>query len=45
MNMLVIGGAGYIGSHLTYELCDQNYDVIVLDDLSVFIPPNSLKSQ
>ena len=34
MNILVIGGAGYIGSHITYELCDQGYNVIVLDNLS-----------
>ena len=34
MKILVIGGAGYIGSHLTYELCDNGYDVVVLDDLS-----------
>ena len=34
MNVLVIGGAGYIGSHVVYELCDQGYNVTVLDDLS-----------
>ena len=34
MNILVIGGAGYIGSHVTHELCDQGYKVAVLDDLS-----------
>ena len=34
MKILVIGGAGYIGSHVTYELCDRGYDVTVLDDLS-----------
>ena len=34
MNILVIGGAGYIGSHVTYELCDQGYKVTVLDNLS-----------
>ena len=34
MNVLIIGGAGYIGSHVTYELCDQGYNVTVLDDLS-----------
>ena len=34
MNILVIGGAGYIGSHITYELCDQGYNVTVLDNLS-----------
>ena len=34
MNILVIGGAGYIGSHVTYELCDQGYNVTILDNLS-----------
>ena len=34
MNILVIGGAGYIGSHVTYKLCDQGYNVTVLDNLS-----------
>tara|TARA_Y100001970_G_scaffold204907_1_gene249490 strand:+ start:974 stop:1924 length:951 start_codon:yes stop_codon:yes gene_type:complete len=34
MKVLVIGGAGYIGSHVTYELCDQGYNVAVLDNLS-----------
>tara|TARA_B100000609_G_C17218887_1_gene438523 strand:- start:2289 stop:3239 length:951 start_codon:yes stop_codon:yes gene_type:complete len=34
VKILVIGGAGYIGSHVTYELCDNGYDVIVLDNLS-----------
>ena len=33
MRVLVIGGAGYIGSHVTYELCDQGY-ITVLDNLS-----------
>lgn len=34
MKILVIGGAGYVGSHVTYELCDNGYDVVVVDDLS-----------
>ena len=34
MNILIVGGAGYIGSHVTHELCDQGYNVTVLDDLS-----------
>ena len=34
MKVLVIGGAGYIGSHVTYELCDQGHNVTVLDNLS-----------
>ena len=32
--ILVIGGAGYIGSHIVYDLIDSNYSVTILDDLS-----------
>lgn len=28
------GGAGYIGSHVVKALCEQGYDVVILDDLS-----------
>ena len=35
MKILVTGGAGYIGSHIVLELCDEGYGVIVLDDLSL----------
>ena len=31
---LVIGGAGYIGSHIVLQLCEKNHDVVVFDDLS-----------
>ena len=34
MKILVTGGAGYIGSHIVLSLCDNGYEVIVLDDLS-----------
>ena len=34
MKVLVTGGAGFIGSHLTKELVKRGYDVIVLDNLS-----------
>lgn len=34
MNVLVTGGAGYIGSHATKMLIDQGYRVIVIDNLS-----------
>ena len=34
MNILVIGGAGYIGSHVVRELVDQHYNVTVFDNLS-----------
>jgi UDP-glucose 4-epimerase len=33
--ILITGGAGYIGSVLTSFLLDKNYQVVVLDDLSV----------
>ena len=32
--ILVTGGAGYIGSHTAHDLLRNNYDVLVLDDLS-----------
>ncbi len=34
MKILVSGGAGFIGSHLTHCLLDEGHEVIVLDDLS-----------
>lgn len=33
-NILVVGGAGYIGSHMVKMLAKNNYNPIVLDDLS-----------
>ncbi|MDR2553700.1 MAG: UDP-glucose 4-epimerase GalE [Treponema sp.] len=34
MNILIIGGAGYIGSHVTRELLDRNHRAVVFDNLS-----------
>ena len=34
MNVLVIGGAGYIGSHVVLELCENGHEVTVFDNLS-----------
>src|ERR1700744_6024423 len=34
MTVLVTGGAGYIGSHMVYELADVGEPTVVLDDLS-----------
>jgi UDP-glucose 4-epimerase len=34
MKILVIGGAGYIGSHIVDALCDSGHDVTVFDNLS-----------
>ncbi|MFJ7936109.1 UDP-glucose 4-epimerase GalE [Sporosarcina sp. NPDC096371] len=33
MSVLVLGGAGYIGSHAVYQLIDQQTDVVVIDNL------------
>jgi len=33
MKILVTGGAGYIGSHTCVELLNNNYDVVVVDNL------------
>lgn len=42
MRVLVIGGAGYIGSHMVRALLEEKHDVIVFDNLSTgyreFIP-------
>ncbi|SHK60731.1 UDP-glucose 4-epimerase GalE [Epilithonimonas mollis] len=34
MSILVTGGLGYIGSHTVVELINNNFDVIIVDDLS-----------
>ena len=34
-NILIIGGAGYIGSHVVLEFCNQGENVYVFDDLSL----------
>ncbi|MFR6534082.1 MAG: UDP-glucose 4-epimerase GalE, partial [Staphylococcus simulans] len=33
MSVLVLGGAGYIGSHAAHQLIDAGYDVAVVDNL------------
>ncbi|MBF7050811.1 NAD-dependent epimerase/dehydratase family protein [Streptococcus sp. HF-2466] len=32
--ILIIGGAGYIGSYIVVELLKSGYDVVVVDDFS-----------
>ena len=34
MKVLVVGGAGYIGSHMVRELLEKGYDPLVFDNLS-----------
>src|SRR5699024_5718835 len=33
MRVLVLGGAGYIGSHAVYQLIDEQHEAIVVDNL------------
>lgn len=33
MSILVLGGAGYIGSHAVYRLIEKGYEVVVIDNL------------
>ena len=40
MRILVVGGAGYIGSHTVYELIDANHEVIIFDNLSTGFKDN-----
>ncbi len=37
--VLITGGAGFIGSHLTKKLLDKNYRVISIDNLSSYYNP------
>ena len=34
MNILIVGGAGYIGSHVALEALDNGHSITVFDDLS-----------
>ena len=34
MKILVTGGTGYIGSHTAIELLNNDYEVVIIDNLS-----------
>ena len=34
MKLLILGGAGYIGSHMTKYAQEKGHEVVVLDDFS-----------
>ena len=40
LNILVTGGAGYIGSHCVKELCNAGHQVVVLDNFSLGLYEN-----
>jgi len=40
MNILVIGGAGYIGSHTVYEFIENGHDVTIFDNLLTGVEEN-----
>ena len=43
MNVLIIGGAGYIGSHVTREFLDRGGSCVVYDNLSSGLRENLFK--
>ena len=43
MKVLVIGGAGYIGSHVVKELMAQGHEITVFDNLSSGLLQNLFK--
>ena len=38
--ILVTGGAGYIGSHVVKQLCDEGYEVVIIDNFSLGLREN-----
>lgn len=40
MKVLISGGAGFIGSHVTEELLDHGYEVVIIDNLTTGLSGN-----
>ena len=45
MSILITGGAGFIGSHLTKRLLDRGEDLIIVDDLNDYYAPKLKKDR
>ncbi len=45
MSILVLGGAGYIGSHTVYELIDAGEEVVVVDNLETGFGKRFIRKQ
>ena len=43
-NILITGGAGFIGSKLALNLIDKDYNITILDNLSKQVHGNSKNS-
>ncbi len=43
MNILITGGAGFIGAHTAYELAQAGHKIVVIDDFNSFVYDASLK--
>ena len=43
MRILVLGGAGYIGSHTVYEQDDESYEVNVVEKMKVGLDESGIR--
>ena len=44
-SILVLGGAGYIGSHTVYELIAAGENVVVVDNLEISMPVEHIQME
>ena len=44
-NIIVTGGAGYIGSHTCLNLLEKGFKVFIIDSFSKIVPTNNRKNK